>query len=444
MNLIYRKSVLLNLKNILKNRESIASIFSMLNIFIKMMVSLLTVPLTIQIFGDEMYGIWAAALSIMTFVNFLDAGLTPSILNKLSITFTKKDSEGFRKAYILGVYVGISVILISIIGSMFLKYIDLKLILNWSDNIDSDQVLSLFRVVLITTGFIIGTSIFENVFFSIQKGYIPRIASIISNIIGLILIIIVSNQDISIIELALVIQMPKFVYRIFLLLIIESKNKISILPFIKFEKQYLKELLNVSTLFIFIQIFQWIYSSAASIIIPKFIGLIEYSEFSIQFMPFNVILTIVAAMQPIFWPKLIELYSRKERRLLSDKLNKLIKASSLFIIIFMIIYIVLGPLFIKIYSKNTVVFEYSLAINLFLWLLIQSIVWWFSTFLHGLEDLKFEIISFGMSGIGLVSISCLLGNSLNLEIYTMLMWLSILIFNLIPMYIRVKKFIREV
>lgn len=429
---------------LLRKMDNRASILSIINIFIKMILSLITVPLTIEVFGEEMYGIWAAALSIMTFVNFLDAGLTPSILNRLSITYSNKDKDGFKNAYCLGIYVGVIVILISIIGSMFISYIDLRAILKWSSNIDSNEVIILFKIVLITTGLIIGTSIFENVFFSAQMGDIPRIASITSNIIGLGIVVIISKLKASMIVLALAIQIPKFAYRLVLLLIITNKLNVKIFPLPKIENKYIKSLFNTSGLFIFIQIFQWLYSSSASFIIPKFIGLNEFSEFSIQFMPFNVILTIVASMQPIFWPKLLELYSKSEKENLTIKLKRVISISSILISIFIVGYMILGPIFIKIYSRDTVEFKYFISIILSLWLITQSIVWWYSTFLHGIEDLKFEILVFASSSLFLIIVSYLVREYLTLDIYVLLMWLSILMFNLLPMYLRVKNIIKEI
>lgn len=430
--------------NVLKLRENRAIFFSIANIFIKMLVSLVTVPITIGIFGKEMNGIWSAALSIMTFVNFLDAGLTPSIINRLSVTFNKCDNKGFKEAYNLGVYVGITVISLSILGSIFIEFIDLYSIFNWSRNINGNEVVWLFRIVLITTGIIIGTSIFENVLFSVHMGDIPRIASIISNIMGLIMILLVSKFKISIIALALIIQFPKFVYRIGLMIYIKFKLKISIFPLVFIQKKYLLELFNSSGLFIFIQIFQWLYSSAASIIIPKFIGLNDYSNFCIQFMPFNIILTMIASLQPIFWPKLLNLYQDKKSDELIRKIRRLIIFSSIFISIFSIVYMILGPIFIKIYSKDTVIFEYKVTFNLSIWLIIQSMVWWLSTFLHGIEDLKFEIILFLLSSMSLIGTSYLINEKINVIIFIKLMWMSILIFNLIPMFFRVKNVIIKI
>ncbi|MGU8657514.1 oligosaccharide flippase family protein [Clostridium perfringens] len=424
------------MRDIIYNSNIRASVLSMLNVFIKMVVSLVTVPITIKCFGSEMYGVWAAALSIMTFVNFLDAGLTPTILNKLSIAFSNKDKKAFKESYIMGVYVGIIVLIITFIFTILLGKINFTSILNLSYKIDNIEVVRLFQIVLITTGLVISTSIFENIYFSINRGDIPRIISIIFNILGLILIVFISKFNKSILILALAIQLPKFIYRFILAIYIYKFTDVKLLPFQKINIKYVKELFNTSSKFVFIQVFNWLYSSAASFIIPRQIGLQEFTDFTILFTPFNIILTIIASFQPIFWPKFLESFHYGKFKDLKNYMYNNIKFSSIFLMFFIIIYMLFGPIFIKIYSNNSVSFNYLISINFSIWLLIQSQIWWLSTFFHGIQDLIFEIISFGLSALSLITISYLFGNELNINRYSVIMWTSIVIFNLIPMYIR--------
>jgi O-antigen/teichoic acid export membrane protein len=427
-----------------KNKLPKGSILTVIQIVIKTFASLITVPLTINYLGNERYAVWVAALTIVTFISFLDAGITPTILNKLSTSSINNDDKEFKSLFHTGIYIGVLILLLSIIFGLISPFIPIEKALNISSNVNINEIKILFSVLIIMTGLTLSLAIIDNVYYSKFIGHIPKIGSIFSSGLAIIFVGICAYFELGLPFLAIALLFPTILYRIILFFGVSYFTKIILFPLTRIKLNIIWDFVKQSFWFLLIRIFNWIFSASATLILPTYVGLIFLTDFNINQKPYLVILSIVSALQPLFWPYFTK-YWNTDIKLFKLFFKKIIIINSLALALFSFVFLLIGPWFIKFWTLGNVTTNRTILFLFSVWLILQSIVWWYSTFLHSISDFKFEVLIFGIGAFMLILTSYVVNlmNLFNLATFLMSVNGTLLITNLIPMVIRVRYLTNE-
>jgi O-antigen/teichoic acid export membrane protein len=153
---------------------------------IAVLTGLVSIPLTIKYLGDERYGMWMTASSIVAMLGFADLGLANGLLNSVSEADGKDDQE--QAAVAISSAFGALAILGLVILSVFLAA---YAYLPWARlfNVNSAKAMSeagpVLAVFVLTFALGLPFGSVQRVQMGLQDGYWAQLANIAGSLLGL-------------------------------------------------------------------------------------------------------------------------------------------------------------------------------------------------------------------------------------------------------------------
>jgi len=420
-----------------------SSFFSLINQFIQFAVGFISLPLTINYLGNERYGLWTVTLSTLSYISFLDAGIAPIVKNKLASLFGEKDKEQFdyycSGAISITIYLIITGALLSLISST----INWSAFFNVKDALAARESIPLVVVVTFLLSLSLALTLIDSIYiakFQISK---VRIYTSGASLVGLALLYIGILMEVSLPVLAIIIFAPGLTVRCILLTMQIVEQKFIFFGF-KQMKIFLKVLFPSSLLFMGIQLFSVVISMTPNIYIAKYLSLNDVAVFNVAYKYVSIPLVLLTAVLPVFWPRFTLAWQRNELGWLRNRLLLIISATAGLSLLFLIISFGYGQQLIYIWTKKNILVSKELLLMFCVWLMIQGIVYWLSTFLHSISDFKFELLFYFITSTVSVTMINLLVTPLGLRGVSISMIAGMFIGSLIPMARRtIRKLTRE-
>jgi O-antigen/teichoic acid export membrane protein len=358
------------------------------------LISLLLVPLTLDFLSAYEYGLWLTISSIFTWINYFDIGLGNGLRNRL----TESMAEGNIK---LGqIYVSTTLfILATIIAIIFLIFLSIQPLLNWSAILNSDSTISrdLNTVVIVSFALFCISFVFKIIgiiYAAAQKPAINDLINLLGSLLSLIFIFILTKvTEGSLMKVAIalsaapvivvLIAYPVTFFRIFK----DLKPKWKAIQF-----NHAKDLMNLGFQFFMLQIAALLIFGTSNIIISRILGPdqvtpfnIAFKYFSIATMSFNIIITPM-------WSASTDAYAQNDYTWIRKSMKGMIKISmiSTLIILGMIL---ISDFVYRMWIGSSVVIPLKLTISMGLYSLV--ILWstCYSTFLFGIGKLRLQLIN---------------------------------------------------
>ena len=218
---------------------------------ISIILSMLYTPLLLSYLGDEKYGLWATVLSIISWINYFDAGIGNGLRNILSSFIAKKKLKQAQKA-VSTAYIALT----AISSSIFVILIIVVYKVNWyvvfSTQVDMRMTLFI-SFLFICINFVLALG--NILLYSLQLSEKVAIRNVIAqglNIVGLFLLNRFSRENI--VYIAILFGITQMVVNIGNSIQVMSERKYLIPKISKFEKRYLSSICNVGIKFFIIQI----------------------------------------------------------------------------------------------------------------------------------------------------------------------------------------------
>jgi O-antigen/teichoic acid export membrane protein len=361
---------------------------------IAIFISLLLVPLTLNFLSAYEYGLWLTISSIYTWINYFDIGLGNGLRNRL----TESMAEGNIK---LGqIYVSTTLfILATIIAIIFLIFLSIQPLLNWSAILNSDSTISgnLNTVVIVSFALFCISFVFKIIgiiYSAAQKPAINDLINLLGSLLSLIFIFILTKvTEGSLMKVAIalsaapvivvLIAYPVTFFRIFK----DLKPKWKAIQF-----NHAKDLMNLGLQFFMLQIAALLIFGTSNVIISRILGPeqvtpfnIAFKYFSIASMSFNIIITPM-------WSASTDAYAQNDYTWIRKSMKGMIKISMISTL--MILGMILISDFIyRMWIGSSVVIPLNLTISMGLYTLV--ILWstCYSTFLFGIGKLRLQLIN---------------------------------------------------
>jgi O-antigen/teichoic acid export membrane protein len=181
-----------------------------------------------------------------------------------------------------------------------------------------------------------------------------------------------------------------------------------------------------------------------NIYIAKYLSLNDVAVFNVAYKYVSIPLVLLTAVLPVFWPRFTLAWQRNELGWLRNRLLLIISATAGLSLLFLIISFGYGQQLIYIWTKKNILVSKELLLMFCVWLMIQGIVYWLSTFLHSISDFKFELLFYFITSTVSVTMINLLVTPLGLRGVSISMIAGMFIGSLIPMARRtIRKLTRE-
>lgn len=158
-----------------------------------LLTSLVIVPITINYFNNEVYGIWMTITSILYWITTFDIGLGNGMRNYLAEALATNDTKLGKK------YISTTMLLLSLIAlSMAIVLLYPLITINFNSFFNTNAIAGneLRMAVVIAVGFTLMNFVLKNIgmiFVAMQKYAINDLLSISGNVIALILIYILTK-----------------------------------------------------------------------------------------------------------------------------------------------------------------------------------------------------------------------------------------------------------
>lgn len=367
------------------------------NLFIKglnVAISLLYVPITLDLLNPTRYGIWMTLTSIIAWISIFDIGLGNGLRNKLAKSLALNDFI-MAKKYISTTYAILLIIVTSILIVFFIvnHWINWAYILNTSPSYSFElNRLVLFIVVLFGFRFVLNT--ITTICLANQQTAMGSLIETLGNLLGLIAICgLAIVHRTSLFTFGIVAMLaPIIVYIIATLLFFNTTLK-KIRPSIKsIDFLYAKDLVGLGIQFFVIQIAALIIFQTSNILISHFFSPVEVTPYNIAFKYFSIITLAWGIIMAPLWSAFTHAATMQDFLWIKNTLKKLnILALVTFFVIFVMILI--GKTIICFWTNNQIHITPTL-----LWIfgLYTFISVWnniYSFFLNGISATKVQIIT---------------------------------------------------
>lgn len=407
----------------------------------KTVVGFVSIPLFIRYLGADRYGLWVVALSTLTFISILDAGVFPSIKNRLTEFYSKGDKENFQLYLYSGFVFGAFLFIVAVILSMVFVFIDLNLFFKITDPIAKTESLPLFIVLYSVMVLSISLSNVENYYASkILLGKIRLIEGILTLLMfGLTFLALIYTDNLVLVAFLfaspiLILRMVLFLNLIYLNQIVRFSNS-TVISKIKLE-------LNSSISFLGIKLAEIIISIVPNFYIARQFSLKEVTHYNVVFKYISIPLIFISAILPAIWPMLTLAWHKGDLTWIKKVIHKSLLLTFVGYIFYLFIAVFWGVDIVFYLSSKAIKSNVSFILILGVLSCTMGLVYWVSTFLHSITDFKFEFIVHLALAISIIIFGGLAIVFYGLSNFVLVMIISWFCIAFVPMYKRSMNFLK--
>lgn len=310
-------------------RMALSAIFAVFAKVINTAIPLITLKITIDYLGTELYGLWATITSFFSLFAFADLGLGNGLQTELSRSTGKDDLKYSRTIISCAYYV-----LTLIPAVILLLFLIIYPFVNWATlfNAKTNETILLagsFVVALFSSRMAsIPTSLVQRIHNSLQEGYIASLWSCISSICSLIIIFVFWKYNFGKLSMmwasSYIIVFVYLINTLYFFCITDRQYR----PSIKLiNKKACNELLSTGLMFFVLSILTTISLSLDNFIVAKVIGLDATASYSVAYRIVLFIGIISTMLSTPLWTAAGEALSRGDYKWVFKRTAKMTKVS---------------------------------------------------------------------------------------------------------------------
>jgi O-antigen/teichoic acid export membrane protein len=401
--------------------------------------------LLLNYLGAEKYGIWITISSWAAFFGFFEFGIGKSLLNAISTAIGMSD-EGMARRNISSAIIFLSLVAVLLWSGFLLVFRSIPwAILFSSVSVEIiNQILP--SIILIIFMFLMNLplGLIQRIQVGYQESYINSYWWMLGSILGFIGIIIVTKIGGGIFGIVFV-TFGSLVFSNGLNWIeffgFRHRQLLPKLSF--FDKCLTISLLKYGLLFFILEISASIGFQTDNIIIAKFIGAEQVTNYSIPAKLFTIVPLFLGLFLNPFWAAYGESLSQQDFNWIKKAFGRSLLLSffiSLFLSTFLIIF---GGKIVNIWVGPTVYVSEMLIIMLGVWNIVMSISGPISVFLNAHKVIGFQIVTACLMGISNLIISIRLVGSVGSIGVVLGSTISVLLFIILPSLVYIRKIFRN-
>jgi O-antigen/teichoic acid export membrane protein len=361
---------------------------------LNVIISLLYVPITLDLLNPTRYGIWMTLTSLIAWISVFDIGLGNGLRNKLTEALTLKDFEKAKK-YISTTYALLSIIVISVLIIFLVvnHWISWSYILNTSPSFTLEiNQLVVFVAILFGLRFVLNT--ITTIFIANQQTALGSFIETMGNLLGLIAICgLAITHHTSLFLFGIVAMLaPVLIYILTTVFFFRTKFKF-IQPSIKYiDFSHAKELAGLGVQFFVIQIAALIIFQTSNLLISHFFSPEEVTPYNIVFKYFSILTLAWSIIIAPLWSAFTQAVTLNDFTWIKSTLIKLNRLALITICVIILMVVVAKPI-ISIWTNNQISTPSTLLwiFGVYTFISVWNNIYAF--FLNGISATKVQIIT---------------------------------------------------
>lgn len=289
------------------------AIFSVVLKFFSVVINFSLVPLTINFFGVDNYGLYTALMVISGWLVFLDIGMSNSFRNKVAF-FHAANDVSMTKTFISTTYaifglIGVTFFALFLILS---PYVDFTYLLGQVP--ETDNITQILIIIIFFTVFNFANRLITLVLMATQKASVPVLLSFVTNLIILFLLYFLNGLiNPTLLNLILIYFLPMTLVWVFTSLILFFNTFSEIRPSISYIKfKYFADLIRTGSQFFIIQVEGIVIYTSTSFIILKLFSTTDVATYAVAVRFFSIIQLVFALVMNVYWSAISEAIAQKD------------------------------------------------------------------------------------------------------------------------------------
>lgn len=355
-------------------------------------LSLIFVPLVLSWLGKSSYGIWLTISSMVSWLSFLDIGLSGGLRLKLQESMTNGHDEQSR-IYISTTY---AILLFIAFGAFVITALFLYI---WNPNLSdffqvrSDYEGNLCIIMYLTLGcFFLRFALqpISTILQADQRNFIQSFILFTESVINLIGIFVFRYLFPGNLVLACVLfSISPILNLLAYTLVLFAKRYRTIKPSYKYiEIGYIRGLMNIGVDVFVINIALVLAGMMNNFIITKFFGSNSVTDYNLVYKIYATVGTLFTLMMTPVWSAFANAYYKNDFTWIDKMLKRLLKYYILFLLLYLVL-IPIGPFIVRIWS-GVEVNSWDLYIVSSLYYIIQSFMTIYAFLFNGMGEIKIQ------------------------------------------------------
>ncbi len=367
-----------------------SAIYSIASKLTGIAVSIVTIPLTLEYLGKELFGVWMLVTGILATISFADLGIGIGLQNGISKSFGLEDPKIARN-YIKNAYITVfsltSFFILLFLAILFAE----KLI---PPNLSISEVSTETKNALIAGVFLyligVPTSLIHRVLNGYQENHTTNILIIAGSLLSLIGIYASVTLDLGLMGvMSFFILAPSIVNAIYSIYFLKTRPNSWSEE--KIDTAIIRKLINDGGWNLLAQLLYSVKTNAPPIIISFAVGVVAVGEYGIAQRVVSILGIITAvALQPL-WSAYGEAYYRGDKEWITKSLKRSIFLVLSITIPSSVFFTLLGSEVIELWTSSSSPSTLLIA-ALSLWVVISNVNVCFAMFLNGIGSFKNQSI----------------------------------------------------
>lgn len=412
---------------------SLSLIFKLINVII----SIITVPITLNYLDKTRYGLWIALYSILNWIFIFDIGIGNGLRNKFTELKAKNEKEKIR-SYVSTSYLifGFLALLIAVVFLFVNQFIDWSRVLNAPDTMKFELSKTIY-IIFSVMCFSFVLKLIDSILAGDLKNSISGLISVIAHILSLIGIILLSKFTTpSILKYALMYTGTNLIVTLLASIFLYSGMYKEYSPSIKHIDLSLgSDLVSVGIKFFFISLSMNLMVSFNGLIISNLLGPEYVTNYSINMKYFSCASMIFSMLVQPLWSGYGDAYYRNDYEWIKKTFRFLHKLWFIMVGVLVLMIFVQKWVF-HIWIGDKVDVDYQLSILFVFYYLFYMLNNIYNPFINATSKIKLQMILYIILSIIYLIMSVIFVKYLNLGIKGIV--LSLVLFHDLPLSILTK------
>jgi O-antigen/teichoic acid export membrane protein len=339
--------------------------YSLVIRFISIFVSFIIVPVTIGYVSAELYGVWLALASIITWLAFMDIGFTQGLKNRLTEAIAVENWERGRQLIsttymmMLAIFIPVGILLVFLV-----PLVDWCSLLNLSYAYEK-EVSNVIVVVLVFACLQMIVNVLVSVVAAFQKVALSNSFFVIGNLLSLIVIIILTKTcPPSLLYLSITLcSMPVLVTLVASIILYNGIFRRVAPSFSEVNFSLIRDLFGLGYKFFIINVQVLVLYQSTNMLISYVSSPLMVTSYNLAYKYMNLAMMMFSIITAPLWPAYTDAYAKKDFEWMKNMRKKMQRIFSCSVML-AIIMVIISPVFYRLWigQRAEVPFEMTLLV----------------------------------------------------------------------------------
>lgn len=352
-------------------------------------ITIITVPMTLEYLGPERYGVWVTIISILAWISLVDIGIANGLVPLLTDAISKKNPELARKFITTAFWNLILISIIIITGlSIAWDYLNWGEIFNTNSKSLQSEIKYSTSIAIAIFAINLPLSITQKIYLANQDGASLNKWLLLSSLSSFIGIYLATKTDGGIMSLVIGYSGSQLLITSINTVWLYWRYKPELRPDRKPDFFDTKKVMAMGGMFFINQIATLVVFQKDNILITHLIGPLQATQFSVAWQMFFYINTLNLLIAPYLGPAFGDAYATKDYQWMRKSAIRYLTASISFTTIFVIILSIFYKEILSIWIPSYAPPSQNAILWMAAWAILLSIQWPIISLLNSTGQLR--------------------------------------------------------